>query len=484
MTQAQQAKKIFNDPSLFAKKYLNSTFWPLQSEIANSICKPHSRTAVKSCHASGKSYLASRIALWFVARYKEAIVITTAPTALQVERVMWGEIHTALSGSGYPYPKANLTELRLDAKRYAIGFTTSVTNQNEGVRFQGFHAEHILVILDEAPGIPEKIWNAIEGARSGGDVRVLALGNPTIPGGPYGDAFTRQRSMWNTFTISAFDTPNLAGLTLETLLALPDEELDYSVSPYLISRRWVRGMYDQWGTSNPLWQARVLGQFPEQSDQALISLAWLERAKYDAVPLDEIKARIGKHVTVGIDVAGPGEDETVLCLRSGKDVFLLKGWADPEPRGQVVAELLEWWDKIEVVNVDAIGIGYYFGLHLASLGLPVNLINVTVTGGVDTERYKDLKAQAYWGLRLRLQSGDVRGDLGDKAVGQLSGILYEHNARGQILIESKEDARRKRGMKSPDYAEAVMMAYLEMPDMEEDEILETSEEEMVQISAY
>ena len=78
----------------------------------------------------------------------------------------------------------------------------------------------------------------------------------------------------------------------------------------------------------------------------------------------------------------------------------------------------------------------------------------------------------------------MRGDLGDKAVGQLSGILYEHNARGQILIESKEDARRKRGMKSPDYAEAVMMAYLEMPDMEEDEILETSEEEMVQISAY
>jgi hypothetical protein len=79
-----------------------------------------------------------------------------------------------------------------------------------------------------------------------------------------------------TFTISAFDSPNLAGLTLDDLLALPDAALDHCPRPYLVTRRWVREKYAEWGPGHPLWEARVLGQFPTQAEDALISLAWLE----------------------------------------------------------------------------------------------------------------------------------------------------------------------------------------------------------------
>jgi hypothetical protein len=81
------------------------------------------------------------------------------------------------------------------------------------VNIHGFHSEHILIILDEAPGIRAEIWDAIEGARASGNVRLLALGNPTIPGGPFYEAFTRARGLWKTITIDAFETPNLEGLT-------------------------------------------------------------------------------------------------------------------------------------------------------------------------------------------------------------------------------------------------------------------------------
>ncbi len=135
--------------------------------------------------------------------------------------------------------------------------------------------------LDEAPGVKPRIYEAIEGIRAGGDVRVLALGNPTIASGPFYDAFTANREGWNLITISAFDTPNLQrGLTLESLLELPDEELDNNPVPYLTTRRWVHEKYREWGPGHPLWESRVLGNFPTQSEDALLSLAWLEKAKY------------------------------------------------------------------------------------------------------------------------------------------------------------------------------------------------------------
>jgi hypothetical protein len=98
------------------------------------------------------------------------------------------------------------TELRLGPQNYAIGLST-----DDSSRFQGFHSGHVLIVLDEAPGVRDEVYEAVEGIRAGGQVHVLALGNPTVAGGPFYDAFTTNRTSWRTFTINAFDTPNLQG---------------------------------------------------------------------------------------------------------------------------------------------------------------------------------------------------------------------------------------------------------------------------------
>src|SRR5258708_4920258 len=79
----------------------------------------------------------------------------------------------------------------------------------------------------------------------------------------------------------------------------------------------------------------------------------------------------------------------------------------------------------------------------------------------DKEKFSNLKAELYWGLRMRFQAGDVAGLVDERAISQLATIRYSYNARGQLVIESKEDAR-KRGVKSPDRAEAIMLAFADM----------------------
>src|SRR5262245_7898082 len=284
------------------------------------------------------------------------------------------------------------------------------------------------------------------------DVRVLALGNPTIASGPFHDAFTSNRDGWCTFTISAFDSPNLTELSLDDLLNLPDPELDRCPRPYLVTRRWVREKYAEWGPGHPLWEARVLGQFPTQAEDALISLAWLEEASRRPA------ADHGGRLAAGLDVAGPGEDETVLVIADGcGGIVGQHAWADPDPRGAVVAALAPYRQRLDAVNVDAAGIGYYLAKHLQDLGYPVRPVNVGERA-TDRERYANLKAQFYWGLRQRFQAGEVAGLTDERTIGQLAGIRYRHTARGQVEIERKEDAR-KRGVKSPDRAEAVMLAF-------------------------
>lgn len=275
-----------------------------------------------------------------VSRFKDGVVVTTAPTWTQVERVLWGEIHKAAEKSRIRYTELHKTELKLGPGNFAIGLST-----NEGVRFQGFHGR-ILIVVDEAPGVDPDIWEAIEGIRAGGDVRVLALGNPTVASGPFYDAFTSNRVGWRTFTISAFYTPNLTGLTLETLLTLSDAELDVSPRPYLVTRRWVREKWHEWGEGHPLWEARVLGQFPTQAEDALISLAWLEEAARRPVIVT------GGPLIAGLDVAGPGEDETALVVADGSSIIALRARTKADPRGEVVAALAPYKSQLKSINVD------------------------------------------------------------------------------------------------------------------------------------
>ena len=284
-------------------------------------------------------------------------------------------------------------------------------------------------------------------------MHVLALGNPTDPTGPFADAWGIQAASWTRFTISAFETPNLDGLRREDLLALDDEALNRNVRPYLATRRWVREKWEEWGQhGSPLWDARVLGQFPVQTNEALYLLAWLEQARNRAPADAETQP-----IEAGIDVAGPGEAETVAAIRQDPNLLTLRAWPDPDPLDAVVNCLVPWQGRLKTVRVDEVGIGYHFALGLRKREFPVTGVNVGKAPR-NAERFTNRKAEIAWGFRERLEKGDLTGLTDETAISQFASLRYEHEARGRIAVERKE-ALRKRGLPSPDRVDAILLAF-------------------------
>jgi hypothetical protein len=468
LEQKEWMRNVVRDPVLFAIHVLGVKLWQKQIDILQSIAK-NNRTAVRSCHGVGKTFTLAVAVLWWLARYKDGIVLTTSPTLRQVRTQLWSEIRRLVDNARVPYPELNTLELKFRGdNNFALGLST-----NQAENFQGYHGKHVLIIADEAPGIEAGIWDAIAGIMAGGKVHIVMAGNPTAPWGAFFDAFHRERALWNCIRIDAFDSPNLERLTLDELLRLDPAKggpLDLDPVPYLVTRRWVYEQYMTWWhgdeSSSPNWMSRVRGQFPDQAQNALIKLPWLERAKERALrnPVQDGGGRL----VAGVDVGG-GEAETVAYICESRPhqhkIIKLGAWRGEDTRGEVVRFLEQYRTRLSVVRVDAIGIGYNFALHLRDDGLNVELINVSLPcpsqphlGDKDPAiRFANEKARFYQTLADAFEHDEVEGLSDDLTIGQLSDLLYELDSRGRIRIESKEKARERR-LSSPDRAEALMLA--------------------------
>src|SRR5271169_6006955 len=145
--QREFVREIVREPALFAENVLGLRLWDSEVEILKSI-KTHRRTAVKACHAVGKTFALAIAVLWWLARYPDGIVLTTSPTQRQVRTQLWSEIHRIVARAKIPFPKLKMTEFKFrDEDNFALGFST-----NQAENFQGYHGKHILIIADEAPG--------------------------------------------------------------------------------------------------------------------------------------------------------------------------------------------------------------------------------------------------------------------------------------------------------------------------------------------
>jgi hypothetical protein len=138
----------------------------------------------------------------------------------------------------------------------------------------------------------------------------------------------------------------------------------------------------------------------------------------------------------------------------------MHAFGDPDARGAVLAALRPWRHRgLSVVNVDTAGMGHYLARSLEDADIPVRDINVGMTATTEDGRsqYANLKAELYWNLRQRLADGDLAGLTDRTTIAQLTSLRYDHDGRGRVRIESKQKAT-SRGIKSPDRAEALMLA--------------------------
>jgi phage terminase large subunit len=446
----EDVESMADDPVMFIEDVLGEKLWWKQKQIVESV-RDNKRTCVASCHGSGKTNVAARCALWWLYTHPNSVVVTTAPTLRQVTKQLWKEIRIAcrranLDVGGSLMPKA--PEFNIDGEEWMmIGYSTDSADS-----FQGWHSEGgNLFIFDEATGIDAEIWEAVRGCLTSPRDRLLAIGNPTDPSSMFAEQFKREDV--STIHISAFEVPNVV------------EERE--VIPGLVSHSWVNEMQEECGPSyeqHPDYIARVLGKFPDKDDRALVPLAWLDAAEERWRQLEDEQAW-NTAVSLGVDVAVTGRAKTIFAVgHSGQGVReLIKepGQSTMNTVGRVIEVGRE--TGASSWRIDSVGVGQ--GVHDRCAEIDERRTVAMVGGGkseaVDKDgnpRYANLRAEWYWTLRERLdpQLDNPLALPPDRALrAQLSSIRWSNTSRGLKKIESK-DEMQKRGLRSPDEADAVV----------------------------
>jgi phage terminase large subunit len=386
----------------------------------------HRRVTVRSCHHSGKTWTAAALAQWFLRAHNPSLVVTTAPTMRQVKELLWYEIaqhqrRAQLSGT------LNTMDLTVLPTQRAVGLTT-----NEPERFQGLHSENILVIVDEASGVEETIYEAIEGILTGPNANLLLIGNPNSPNGTFFQSF--QSSLYQPFHIAAPDVP-----------------------AHLLPPGWLEERKQEWGEDSPAYQVRVMGEFPDQGDDSLIAMRWVTAAQ-EREATDEA----GDAVEVGVDIARYGSDESVAYARQGGVVVGTECWrgaSTTASAGRVAAFARS--HSATLIKVDDIGVGGGVVDQLLAEGHPVQGVNVGEAAR-DKEGYFNLRSEMFQGLADRFRAGDISIPADDtKLLAQLLALKKSYTPRGQMKLESKDDLRKRLPkIGSPDRADALALCFL------------------------
>lgn len=443
------------DPVRWARERCGVELWSKQRQIIEGI-RDTPRIAVPSCHNTGKSFLAAVATAWWIDSHDmgDAFVLTTAPTGAQVKAILWRNINHFHAAAKLP-GRVNLTEWYLGNEMVAMGRKPS---EYDDSAFQGIHALYVLVILDEACGVPEDLWVAAETIASNTNSRILAIGNPDDPNTEFAN-ICAPGSGWNVVQIGASDTPNFTG-----------EEVSERVRDSLISTAWAEGRRRNWGEHSPLYVSKVLGKFPEDSDDGVIPGSWVAKCRTLDGMFAAEEPRVG-----GLDV-GAGGDMTVLQERVGRRAG--RTWAkqtkDPmELVGQVVRHIVDW--ELERIVVDVIGVGWgvygrlkelssrHHGHDPSEVAHDAFVVSFnSAESASNTKKFFNKRAELWWevGRELsRQETWDLTSVTDDCAV-ELAAPKYKMTSRGLIQIEAKSDVKKRIG-RSTDYADALLMSFLD-----------------------
>lgn len=446
----------------WAARRLPGTFlWSKQRAICESVAS-NRRTAVRSCHDSGKSFVAALIAAWWLDSHLpgEAFVVSSAPSWPQVRAILWREIGRVHRKGGL-VGRVNQTEWHISNE--IVGYGRKPADYDEH-GFQGIHAKFVLVILDEACGIPKQLWDAADTLITNEYSAILAIGNPDTPATEFETLF-RPASGWNTIQIKAWDTPNFT-----------DEQVPDAVRHVLLSPTWVEEKRAKWTESSPLWISKVEAEFPLDAEDGIVPWSWIDKCRYgwperhapgDLIPIE-----------LGVDV-GAGGDLTVCVERRG--VHVARMWennsSDPERVASAIMVAVrscvpERPAKLRV-KIDVIGWGWgIMGLLRQSIAQDPELrgrvevvpVNVAAGSGLRDERgnkrFLNLRAEIWWevGRELSRTRGWDLGGCDEDTLAELVAPRYSATPRGLLKVEAKDEVKDRLG-RSPDHADALLLAF-------------------------
>lgn len=444
-------------PVEFIEEYLGVELWDKQKEIVLAIAFG-ARVSVKSGHKVGKTRLAVCVAIWFYSCFEDARVLMTSVVARQVSGILWRELRKVLAKAPKKIP-GRLSELpdkglKADDFREIVGFTA-----REPEAVQGTSGANIMYIVDEASGVDDEIFTAIDGNRAGGGdgspIRVLMLGNPTIPSGEFFRSHYDKKEFYTSFTVSSDETPNV----LQKKIVIRG----------LATWEWCDEKKREWGEDSAIYQIRVKGNYARTSERAIIGIQ-------DQIESEErfenFKGKPKGRLHVGVDVARYGDDDTAIALRRGNCIFKIitfNGLSEDAVAHEVIQAIRterkegEPPAMLKVDSCGAIGMKVCFILskYDSQSNVPgqreIELIPVNVAERAPLEmHYHLLRDQLWFALRDWVRDeGAIVPDT--KLAPELITPTFEYDVRGRYRVSSK-DSIRSILKRSPDRADACALA--------------------------
>lgn len=434
-----------SDPVAWVHSH-NIETWSKQEDIYNSV-NENRYTAVRSCHGPGKSFTAATIVTWWLATKKDPFVVTSAPTSHQVRTILWREIRRSKKIADLPgkISQGQVPEWRIAEELVAFGRKPAdyLDPLEAAAAFQGIHATHLLVVLDEGSGIPDWLAMACETLITNEDSRLLIIGNPDNPISYFAKAFN-PGSGFNKIKITAQDTPAFTG-----------ERVSKDLLNKLTSKLWVEERAKRWGTRSPLYISKVDAEFPSITDDTVFTPDLIT----NAITNDRSRLAVNVQGRYGFDVARLGADESVIYHARNGYIRQVARWAKADTMESVgrYRRLASDPAHSPTATIDVNGLGAGVFDRLKELGYEV----IPFNGGekaYNSLRYKNRRTEAYWEAREMMEEGLIDIEAEDEDLqAELMEVHFKNNSTGQLQIEPKEDIQQRLG-RSPDRADAFVMS--------------------------
>ncbi len=433
----------------YVKEVIGATPDGIQGDILLSV-QNNMKTAVRSGHGIGKSALEAWTIKWFMYSRPFPKIPCTAPTQHQLKDILWAELskwnRQAADQHLFQWTAETFKHKAHPEEWFAVARTASTPDA-----LQGFHADHVLYVIDEASGVRDEIFQPVLGALTSDNSKLLMCGNPTRVSGFFFDAFNKNRAIFHTFKVDGRDSPR-------------------------VSRMFIQSIIDMFGIDSDVFRVRVAGDFPKAEPDSFIPLDWVERALAKSTITLQSKVQ---RLDIGVDVARFGDDESVIASVIDKkkqlpseiyyhnDTMQLTGRLT-----QKVERSINLVQQIHVkIDCDGLGVGVYD--RFREVIRSKRWRNVYVYEGHFGGRGGKLKegdpiefensTGLMWGAvreKLRTEKLELWND--QEQTAQLANRKYKLNSNGEIVLERKEDMK-KRGLKSPDRADALVLAIWDPP---------------------
>lgn len=407
---------------------------------------------IESATGTGKTFFLALATLWFLDVHTDPLVVTTAPKEAQLTLHMWKELGRLWPKFQVLRPSATLTKLRIlleplnPAKGMAVGFACGVgADEESATKAQGFHADNMMIITEETPGIHRAIMTAFEHTSVGEHNIRFAVGNPDSTQ----DELHRfcESPYVDTIRVSSHDHPNIVAQNA-------------NIIPGAVSKKSIDEKRSKYGPDSRLYRSRVRGLCPEESSESLIRWSLCRMASH--YPPEQVMTIRGEGPNaLGVDVANSENgDKAAIAHGFGGQLLTVHSFQCPDANVlglQVTQKMVALGVVMKHCGVDTVGVGAGTYNEMKRLGFRIQSLN----GGEKPkelarreEEFNNLRSQMWWQLRVDLEAGRVALPDDEELWEDISSVHWE-TRNGKIVVESKEKIKIRLG-RSPDKGDAAV----------------------------